>query len=82
MFLLFHVVIIIPCSNLGPSQKTSFIIFISFFDLTHSTYVPRPEMESELQLQPTPQLWQCWILNLLQDAGDQTLAGAATILDP
>ena len=24
--------------------------------------IPRPGIESELQLQPTPQLWQCWIL--------------------
>ena len=23
--------------------------------------VPRPGVESELQLQSTPQLWQCWI---------------------
>ena len=30
-------------------------------------------MESEPCLQPTPQLWQCWILNPLSKVRDQTL---------
>ena len=32
--------------------------------------IPWPEIESKPQLQPTPQLWQCWILNPLLPAGD------------
>ena len=41
--------------------------------------VPEPGTESEMQLQPTPQLWQCQILNPLYRTGDQTLASAATL---
>ena len=48
--------------------------------------VPRPGIESELQLRPAPWLHQ--ILNPLNQAGDQTYASAATqatvetMLDP
>ena len=35
-------------------------------------------IESEPQLQPKPQLWQCQILNPLHPSGNQTRALAAT----
>ena len=40
--------------------------------------VPGPGTESKLQLQPTPQLWQCKIYNPLCWAGDQTHSSAET----
>ena len=40
--------------------------------------VPGPETESELQLPPTPQLWQHQIYNPLYLAGDQTPTLAVT----
>ena len=40
--------------------------------------VPGPGIKSKLQLQCTPQPQQCWILNPLRQAGDQTCASAAT----
>ena len=39
--------------------------------------VPGPRSESKPQLQLTPQLWQCQILNLLRQTGDQTRTSAA-----
>ena len=36
------------------------------------------EMESKPQLQSTPQLWPCQILNPLHQAGDPTHSSAAT----
>ena len=42
--------------------------------------VPWPGMKSEPQLQPTPQLWQSWILNPQHSwARDQTCASAMTL---
>ena len=40
--------------------------------------IPQPGIESEMQLQPLPQLWQCWILNPLCWAGDWTHTSATT----
>lgn len=40
--------------------------------------VPRPGIKSEQELQPTPQLWQCWIRYPLCRAEDWTCASAAT----
>ena len=39
---------------------------------------PRSGIESELQVQTRPQLWQDGILNSLLQAGDQTQASAST----
>ena len=33
---------------------------------------PEPGIKSELELQPTSQLQQCWVLNPLSQAWDQT----------
>ena len=43
--------------------------------------VPRPGIESELQLQRTPRLRQCQILNPLHGARDLTWATTETTLD-
>ena len=43
--------------------------------------VPRLGIESDLELQPTPQLWQCWILNPLCQAWDQTWVPATAETD-
>ena len=32
--------------------------------------VPELGIQSELQLQPVPQLWQCWLLNPLCHSGN------------
>ena len=48
------------------------------FDLLAKVNIPtRPEIESELQLWPTPQQWQ-HILNPLPQTGDQTHTSAVT----
>ena len=51
-------------------------ICINIYIWLHSWYmqVPRPGVESELQVEPTPQLQQSQILNPLHWAGDQTHA--------
>ena len=36
-----------------------------FFGSPEAYVVNRPGIRSEPQLQPMPELWQCWILNLL-----------------
>ena len=36
--------------------------FFFFFGRPEAYGAPRPEIRSEPQLQPKPQLWQCWIL--------------------
>lgn len=36
---------------------------------------PRPGLESELQLQPTPQLWKCCILSLLHHSRNSLVPG-------
>ena len=41
--------------------------------------VPGPGIESELQMQPTPQLWQRQILNSLRWARDQTRTSMVTL---
>ena len=50
--------------------------FFNFFFLfqPHPQHidVPRPGTESKLQLQPTPQLWQHWILIPAHQAGEHT----------
>lgn len=44
--------------------------------------VPGPRTESVPQLQPTPQLWQCWILNPLRKSGTPgcTPGGSSMVL--
>ena len=54
--------------NLEKSGIPCFLFFgfVSIFGHTCGMWkFPRPGSESELQPQPTPQLWQSWILNLL-----------------
>ena len=49
-----------------------------FLSLFRAMEVPGPGIESELKLQPTPQLQQCWILDPLSLAGDGTVASTET----
>ena len=43
-----------------------------FFFFSHPPqHMTRPGTESELQLLPTPHLWQCWILNPLHRVRDK-----------
>ena len=49
-----------------------FFFFSPCFGHPTACVVPGPEIRSELQLQPMPQLWQHWILNPLCRAMDQT----------
>ena len=53
---------------------SDFLIFILFlfFGCLGACGVPGPGTRSEPQLLPKPQLWQCWIFNLLCQAGDRT----------
>lgn len=44
-------------------------LFLFWLHLQHIE-VPKPGTESELQLQPISQLWQCWIPNLLHHSGN------------
>ena len=55
-----------------------FVVYLKVPQFWGVMEVPRPGIESELWLRPSPQLWQCQILNLLHRAGDQTRASAAT----
>ena len=50
---------------------SQFFFSFSFFGLSMAYGIPRPGIRSKPQLWPTPQLWQCWILNPLCWAGDQ-----------
>ena len=52
-------------------MKRNWNFFFSFFWLSPwHVQVPRPGIESELQLQTAPQLWQHQILNLLHQQGN------------
>ena len=53
--------------NVLSSELIFFFFFFFFFFCSHSRKmgVSGPGMETELQLQPAPQLWQRWILKLL-----------------
>ena len=57
-----------------PITKRIYIYIYIFFFLNHpEAYgVQEPGSQSELQLQPTPQLWQCQILNRLCQARART----------
>ena len=57
-------------------------IFFLFQPCQRHMEVPRPEIKSKPQLGPTPQLWQCQILNPLCQAEDQTHASSETKPDP
>ena len=65
----------------------SFLLFIYFFlfwpSLQHMDS-PRPSMEFEPELQPTPQLQQCWLLNPLCRAMGPTRTSTETsqIINP
>ena len=50
----------------------SYVLFLINFFQPHPWHmeVPRPGTEPELQLQPMPQPWQCWIFNLLCNSGN------------
>ena len=67
------------CSHSFFSSFLFFFFFFFFFwlHLQHME-IPRPGMESEQQLWPTPQLLQPWILNPTYQAWDRTCASAAT----
>ena len=62
------------------------LFLLSFFLLFKNLFwlhlwhveVPGPGIKFKLQLWPVPQLWQCWILNLLHWARDWTLATTET----
>ena len=54
----------------------SFLKTYLFWPYTQHMEVPGPGIKSEPQLQPVPQLWQCWILNPLSRAEDWTCASA------
>ena len=57
-----------------------YLFFSLFFFVLFSLFMATPELygspglgvELELHLQPTPQSWQCWVLNSLNEARDQT----------
>ena len=72
----------IGCYSLKEFIDWCILFFLSFFFFyrLHPQHmeVPRPGVESELQLQSMPQLWQHQILNPLYQAGDQTHASATT----
>ena len=54
------------------------VVVFSFYSYIHSIGVPRLGIELRSQLQPTPQLWQCQILNPPCQARDQTRTSATT----
>ena len=56
--------------------------FFLFWLYPRHMEVSRPETESELQLQPTPQLQQCQILNPLHQATDRTCTTSQTTQNP
>ena len=70
-----HLIITVHCYILVMWLLWNFLFF--WLHLQHME-VPRPGNESELQLQPTPQLQQCHIVKPLYRAGDQTHASAMT----
>ena len=55
-----------------------FFFFFSFLATPWHIEVPGRGTESQLELQPMPQLWQCWILNPLCRTQDQTHILATT----
>jgi len=63
----------------GQGAELYFFIFQPF---PQHMEVPGPRIESELQLQRTPQLQQHWILNPLCQAGDPTCTATETTPDP
>ena len=65
----------------APPASIHSIMFFLFIATPVYMEVPRLGVESELQLQPTPQPQQCLILNPLSEAGDQTLILVDTIVD-
>lgn len=75
-------------SRQGPANAQSIILFVCFLATLQNMKVPWPGVESELQLQPTPQLQQHWILKPLCRGKDRTCtstasqAAAETTLDP
>ena len=48
-------------ANAKVNLKVNFILFIYSWPHSRHTEVSGPGMESEPQLQPTPQLQKCWI---------------------
>ena len=48
-----------------PHEKEFFFLIFLFQPSLQHMEVPRPGSEYKLQLQPTPQLQRCWILNPL-----------------
>ena len=65
-------------------QRWDHTIHCSFFLFQQHMEVPRPGVKSKPHLQPTPQLWQHWILNPPCQAGDQTSKATKTsrIINP
>ena len=53
-------------------------LFFNFWPHSQHMEISWPGIKSEPQLQPMPQPWQCWIINLLFWARDQTCTSAAT----
>ena len=49
------------CSALTPLQPQQESFFFFFFFQMHPRYIEIPKLGVELELQPTPQLQQCWI---------------------
>ena len=56
--------------------------FCVFFPHSQHMEVPQPGIKSKPELQPTMQLWQRWIVNLLHWPGDGNCAATETTLDP
>ena len=60
-------------ARLSEFQFQLHYFLFSFLAAQQHMKVPRPGTESETQVQPVPQLQQCWILNLLCNSGNSSL---------
>ena len=54
-----------PTHDKSPPNVGLFFGFFPFLATPRHMQVPRPGVESKLELQPTPQLWRCQFLNPL-----------------
>ena len=67
------VLVIYTCCSIAYCKDSTWFFFSPpFFGYPLVYGVPRPGIRSEMQLRSKPQLLQCWILNPLWRAGDQT----------